>query len=209
MPIAKQVSIPYGSIKSRTSSSTAIPSPRVSIPYGSIKSFGGQRVIPKLQKFRFLMVRLKARPWPSVPTPPTVSIPYGSIKRLPRYYIRKLIDLFQFLMVRLKDATASPPSSPPSPFQFLMVRLKGGFFLLIFKSVRDVSIPYGSIKSFQNNKNMEATYKVSIPYGSIKSRCRSRFARCSIVSIPYGSIKSGRAVRAVSALRSFNSVWFD
>ena len=75
------------------------------------------------------------------------------------------------------------------PFQFLMVRLKvqRSCGNTIF---RNISIPYGSIKSHHSTLYRCPIYRISIPYGSIKSLCVHHPYSFTLISIPYGSIKS-------------------
>ena len=75
----------------------------ISIPYGAIKSKIHFKRPGKLEKFQFLMVRLKA------------------IKFIFRTRIK---FLFQFLMVRLKEFFELAYRLVKKEFQFLMVRLK-------------------------------------------------------------------------------------
>ena len=59
-PNRNQVSIPYGTIKSRKRNRWDGLKYGVSIPYGTIKSFSESFVINNVPLFQFLMVQLKA-----------------------------------------------------------------------------------------------------------------------------------------------------
>ena len=69
-----------------------------------------------------------------------------------------------------------------------MVRLKG-MWLIFWKPLKPISIPYRSIKSIDVIAKSNNTF-ISIPYGSIKSRKRQQQRANCCISIPYGSIKS-------------------
>ena len=72
-------------------------------------------------------------------------------------------------------------------FQFLMVRLKV-LHSQVIPSMRDISIPYGAIKSLH--------FEMLSP-------------SFTTISIPYGAIKRGAAAGSSSALINFNSLWCD
>ena len=98
-------------------------SKQISIPYGSIKS--GERVFfgVAVLQFQFLMVRLKGGRGTSEKRTEYISIPYGSIKRKTTLSSADRTIKFQFLMVRLKVRIAQALDRVLR-FQFLMVRLK-------------------------------------------------------------------------------------
>ncbi len=121
------ISIPYGSIKSRETTPHLLSIDVISIPYGSIKSRSDHAPAQPVPLFQFLMVRLKVR---------AVSLPH-------------LHYLFQFLMVRLKETMHRRDQETEAEFQFLMVRLKGLRGKRPLWRVSSISIPYGSIKSFE------------------------------------------------------------
>ena len=75
------ISIPYGSIKSRCTSSDNRMF-RISIPYGSIKSARANKIIDLNKEFQFLMVQLKENVIFLKLLSTFISIPYGSIKSL-------------------------------------------------------------------------------------------------------------------------------
>ena len=59
------------------------------------------------------------------------------------------------------------------------------------------------------NVQNTAITQVSIPYGSIKSFDEFGDLIAFSVSIPYGSIKSRSCISVGIIIRSFNSLWFD
>ena len=70
-------------------------------------------------------------------------------------------------MVRLKEEMQQYTYARDNKFQFLMVRLKEDR-QKYFDLVREISIPYGAIKSSKIlNAPLEAS-TISIPYGAIK-----------------------------------------
>ena len=121
-----------------------------------LKEVGGVTYRIYIKLFQFLMVRLKVG---------------GSLV---------LVDLhlFQFLMVRLKAELDTLRNYLLSQFQFLMVRLKGHLSALVLTSLR-VSIPYGTIKSLNLQKNKSL---ILLPLRYYKDRKNKRIkCRCPII----------------------------
>ena len=75
------ISIPYGSIKSKDVHTHCHHLYHISIPYGSIKSGHGCPQCYKTIRFQFLMVQLKGFGQYFYNVQAVISIPYGSIKR--------------------------------------------------------------------------------------------------------------------------------
>ena len=131
LPIAKQISIPYGSIKRRKPLSTPRWTARISIPYGSIKRVIGNPMYSVLYQFQFLMVRLKdmAKRY-RTSRGERISIPYGSIKRKigVRHHLVHLFISIPYGSIKSSLAT-------------------------FFRWSEYISIPYGSIKSERQQCN--------------------------------------------------------
>ena len=75
---------------------------RISIPYGAIKSNQKLAIYEDLNRFQFLMVRLKDIYHTAMAYNFHISIPYGAIKSTTRFLLNVEKVIFQFLMVRLK-----------------------------------------------------------------------------------------------------------
>ena len=70
-------------------------------------------------------------------------------------------------------------------------------------SKEQVSIPYGTIKSFFS-KHLVSVILVSIPYGTIKRMLKKfEHQQAYDVSIPYGTIKSWKYGRVTAELVTF------
>ena len=98
----KQISIPYGAIKSSPPSKPITPVNAISIPYGAIKRNVEYNTNIISIEFQFLMVRLKDCYKNHLIKIYEISIPYGAIKSYEVVVDENGTITFQFLMVRLK-----------------------------------------------------------------------------------------------------------
>jgi len=122
--LAGDISIPYGSIKSRTGSPDAPLVSGISIPYGSIKRNQHQTASGRIRH---------------------ISIPYGSIKRFLEHDIVIESKVFQFLMVQLKASTVRKLISLRE-ISIPYGSIKRNRFCSPCPLQAAISIPYGSIK---------------------------------------------------------------
>ena len=75
-------------------------------------------------------------------------------------------------------------------FQFLMVRLKVSSKSLSKSVPKNISIPYGAIKSQTGFQRKVWRQNISIPYGAIKrEQDNEQNSLYKVISIPYGAIK--------------------
>jgi len=121
----------------------------------------------RINKFQFLLVRLKDLRRTNQFLRRVISIPFGAIKRVYRYLHRSSKRLFQFLLVRLKVKEQSTELAVLKKFQFLLVRLKD--FLTLF-----------------NTKNLQTFQFLLV---RLKGRNGHRFSYFDVISIPFGAIK--------------------
>ena len=89
-----------------------------------------------------------------------------------------------------------------SGFQFLMVRLKAGYWSTERNSL-SISIPYGSIKRYNQMGNWIIKYKFQFLMVRLKASSLRPVAYAFSISIPYGSIKSYRVIKCAEAQSVF------